>query len=276
MSVIIILIRWSINIALAVVLSYSIVQLIFSAAPKQHTPQPIINQAQPPTTPTLDISPLIKAYLFGKPKPAKTQIISRTPPPETKLNLKLHGIYYSSDPTMSYAMISTANGKSTSYRVGQTVSNSGALLHQIQSRRIILLRNGRHETLYIMGTKPTHSQEETTTTVATNNRKTEKLLAQYQHQLKTNPNSIMKLMRISPVKQKGQLVGYRIKPGKDASLLSHFKLQSGDILTAINGVKLDSPLKGLGLIQQLATAKQINLEILRNGQTLPLFFMVEK
>jgi len=279
MSTIILSIRWSINIALAAVLGYSAVQLILliGTTPleteKQHTrSHQLVNQAQF-STPALNLSPLIEAYLFGKPKAVETQIVSHTPP-ETKLNLKLHGIYYSSDPMMSYAMIAAANGKSTSYRVGQTVSS--AVLHKIDSRRVILLRNGRYETLHIMGTKDNHSQESAVPTIGTKDIRAGKLLGEYQRQLQTNPNSLMKLMRISPVKRGGRFMGYRIKPGKDASLLSRFNLQSGDILTAVNGVKLDSPLKGLGLIQQLATANQINLEILRNGQIVPLFFVVEK
>jgi general secretion pathway protein C len=83
-------------------------------------------------------------------------------------------------------------------------------------------------------------------------------------------------MRISAVKRGGRFIGYRIKPGKDATLLSRFNLQSGDILTAVNGVKLDSPLKGLGLIQQLATANQVDLEVLRNGRVVSLSFFIEK
>ncbi len=273
MNTLILSIRWLINIALTAVLGYSAVQIIImligtTPLETQHT-RSRQHQAQI-STPALNISPLIKAYIFGKPKPVETQIVSHSPP-ETKLNLKLHGIYYSSDPTMSYAMIAAANGKSTSYRVGETVSNSGAVLHKIDSRRVILLRNGRYETLHIMGTKDNHSQERTLPTNGAG-----KLLGQYQRQLQTNPNSLMKLMRIYPVKRRGRFIGYRIKPGKDASLLSRFNLQTGDILTAVNGIKLDSPLKGLGLIQQLATANQINLEILRNGQIVPLFFVVEK
>jgi len=271
MNTLILSIRWIINIALTAVLGYSAVQIIImliDTTPLETNNQHTRSHQAQISTPALNISP--QAYLFGKPKPDETQIVSHTPH-ETQLNLKLHGIYYSSDPTMSYAMIAAANGKSTSYRVGQTVSS--AVLHEIDSRRVILLRNGRYETLHIMGTKDNHSQE---SAVPTNDISAGKLLGQYQRQLQTNPNSLMKLMRIYPVKRSGRFIGYRIKQGKDASLLSRFNLQSGDILTAVNGVKLDSPLKGLGLIQQLATANQINLEILRNGQVVPLFFVVEK
>jgi general secretion pathway protein C len=276
MKIIIFSARWSINIALAAVFGYSAMQLILliGTAPlevdKQHTrARQLVAQV---STPALNISPIVQAYLFGKPKPVGTPIAYQMPP-ETKLNLKLHGVYYSSDPMKSYAMIAAANGKSTSYRVGESLL-SGAVLHKIEPRQVILLRNGRYETLHIMGGD--RAVKNDIPTIAHNDIRPEKLLGNYQRQLQTNPNSLMKLMRISAVKRGGRFIGYRIKPGKDATLLSRFNLQSGDILTAVNGVKLDSPLKGLGLIQQLATANQVDLEVLRNGRVVSLSFFIEK
>jgi len=102
------------------------------------------------------------------------------------------------------------------------------------------------------------------------------LLGHYQHQLQTDPNSLIKLIRISPVNQAGNLVGYQLHPGQDTHLLASFNLQPGDILTSLNGVKLDNPINGLSVIQPLATAEQINLEILSEGQPLSFSFNVER
>ncbi|MEN8218115.1 MAG: type II secretion system protein GspC [Pseudomonadota bacterium] len=267
--------RWSINIALAAVFGFCAMQLILliGTAPlevdNQHTrARQLVAQV---STPALNISPIVQAYLFGKPKPIGTPIAYHLPP-ETQLNLKLHGIYYSSDPMMSYAMIAAANGKSSSYRVGESLL-SGAVLHKIEPRQVILFRNGRYETLYIMGGD--RAVKDDIPTIAHNDIRAEKLLGNYQRQLRTNPKGLMNLMRFYAVKRGGRFVGYRIKPGKDARLLSRFSLRSGDILTAVNGVNLDSPLKGLGLVQQLATANQVDLEVLRNGQVVSLSFFVE-
>jgi len=289
MKIFIFFARWSINIALAAVLGYSAVHLVLliGAVPftfdSQYTrSSQLVSQAQISMS-ALNISPLVNAYLFGKPKAVGAQVAYQIKtPPKTQLNLKLHGIYYSSEPMKSFAMIEAANGKSAFYRVGQSFS-SGAVLHKIEPQLVILLRNGRYETLALVGIKKNQKNQSQdrrvkndTSRIADNDLRPEKLLGHYQRQLQTNPNSLMKLMRIYPVKQGGRFVGYRIKPGKDASLLSRFNLQSGDILTAVNGVKLDSPLKGLGLIQQLATAGQIDLVVLRNGRVVSLSFGVEK
>jgi general secretion pathway protein C len=281
--------RWSvvINIALAAVLGHSTVQLLLGAPPKTSfnsqpsRPHPVVNQQRVSRT-ALNISALLDAHLFGRPRLATqtaTQIAKT--PPETKLNLNLHGIYYSSNPQTSFAMIAPANGKSVSYRVGQSLP-SGAVLHRIYPKQVILLRNGRHETLRlrdsqgVTANKTPKNDAKNMQKPTTANDRPEKLLGNYQRQLRTNPNRLMKLMRISPARQGGRLVGYRLKPGKDATLLSRFNLQSGDILTTVNGVKLDSPLKGLGVVQQLATANRINLQVLRNGRVVSLSFAVEK
>jgi general secretion pathway protein C len=78
---------------------------------------------------------------------------------------------------------------------------------------------------------------------------------------------LAQLARIQPAYDEGKLIGYRLDAGKDKTLLSHFNLQVGDILTTVNDVELDSPLKGLSLIQQLSEADQLNLTVLRNGRT---------
>lgn len=281
--------RWSviINIVLAAMLGYSTVQLFLLSAPTQtslNNPYSRPHQATEPaqvSRPTLNISPLLEARLFGKNHlTTQTAIQIAKTLPETKLNLKLHGIYYSSVPHNSFAIVSATDGKSDTYRVGESLPG-GTVVHQISAKQVILLRNGRHETLHMVGEKDATankllSDAKNVQTIPDANDTPGKLLGQYQRQLRTNPNQLTKLVRISPVKQDGRLIGYRLRPRKDATLLSQLDLQSGDILTSINGVKLDSPLKGLGVVPQLATANRVDLQVLRNGQLVSLSFAVEK
>ncbi|MCK5716085.1 MAG: type II secretion system protein GspC [Thiomargarita sp.] len=267
--------RWSINLALSAILGYSFVQLfLINAVPlKTHSKQTAVHQTDIVTR-RLNISSLLKSNLFGKYQITTQTLARATQIPETKLNLKLHGIYHSSIPKKSFAMIATTKSHSVSYHMNQSLP-SGAQLYDIQKRKVILLRNGRYETLHLVDKKDTYTRKKVTT-----NKKSDhtpgKLLAQYQRQLQTNPESLMTLVRVFPVRRGKQLVGYRIKSGKDASLLSRFNLQSGDILTTVNGVKLNSPIKGLTIVQQLATATHVDLQVLRRGQVIPLSFTIEK
>ncbi len=266
------LISASINIILAFILGYNTTQLLLqlNTAPLAYNYTGHFNLADKSQflTSKLDITRLSNAYLFGKTSVSHiaTQVTNTSP--DTKLNLKLQGIYHGST---SYAAI-TANDGNKFYRIGESLP-SGAILHEIFPKKVILLRNGRYETLRFAGNE---DNETTRFSGKYAKSKPEKLLAKYQRQLKQNPQQLTKLVQISAVNKDGKLLGYRIKPKKDANLLAQFNLQSGDVLTAVNGVRLNSPLKALGLVQKLATTDKVELEVLRNGQELFLSFGVEK
>ncbi|MCK5522418.1 MAG: type II secretion system protein GspC [Thiomargarita sp.] len=277
-----------INIMLAAILGYSTIQLFFlfytvplNTQIKGKIFHPRIQSEFSP--PTINTSTLLSALLFGKPKINHSQMTGQKKTlPETKLNLKLQGIYYSSNSQISRAMIAAKDGKSAAYRIRQSLPN-GVILHEIYPKKVILLRNGQYETLRFLKNKKSDKSQFLTKRdkkmrrgKRQSNERPEKLLGNYQRQLQTNPNALIKLIRISPVNQGNRFLGYRLKPGRNAAILSQFNLQTGDILTSVNGVKLDSPLKGLGVIQQLATANQIDLEVLRNGSITSLSFAVEK
>ena len=267
------LISISINVTLVFILGYNSIQLILqlNSVPLAYNYTGHFNdRTNESQLTTLDTTILVNAYLFGKSSVSTTHIATQitNTPPDTKLNLKLQGIYHGST---SYAAI-IANNNNAFYRVGDFLP-SGAILHAIFPKKIILLRNGKYETLRFIGSKDNETKQ-FTQKYAKN--KPEKLLAEYQRQLKYNPQQLAQLVRVSAVNKNGKLLGYRIRPNKDASLLSQFNLQSGDILTAVNNIKLDSPLKALNLIQKLSTANKVELEVLRNGQELSLAFDVEK
>lgn len=273
-----ILARWIINVSLAVMLGYQIVNLFFvfqsTSRPPQIMPTPFTTQ----TNKAVDISHLVTARLFGTiPAAMETAVVN----PETKLNLKLRGIYYAVDSMQSFAVIAETEGKHHLYRQGATLSG-GTVLQEIRPKEIILNRNGRYETLKLTGSPAnTATTTPASTTISSKissdeNQTPAQLLANYQQQLRENPQKLLSLVRIEAVEQNGKFGGFRLSPGRDATLLNRFNLKSGDILVAVNGTDLDSPLKGLSLIEQLGQTNQLNLTVLRNGQPLSLSFSVDK
>ena len=279
-----------INLGLCGMIGYSMVELLLTSPTMswvQRIPHnqllPQLKPAQSVTKVNLDISVLKQAYLFGNPPEISTQRAADIQLlPQTHLDLKLHGIYYSSNRHTSFAMIADSLGKTNLYHANESLPG-GIILHEIHKKHVTLLRNGQSEILNLLDSKnPTLIT--TTTNYAKNAQNVsntdelspEQLLGHYQNQLQTDPNSLMKLIRILPINQGGRLVGYQVNPGEDSHLLNRFNLQPGDILTTINGIKLDNPINGLSAIQQLANAEQINLEVLRNQQPLSFAFNVEK
>ena len=251
-----------INLGLCGMIGYSIVELLLASPTTNLVPriphskplsQP--NPDQPGAKINLDISVFKQAYLFGKPTNISTNLVADTQSlPQTDPDLKLYGIYHSSNRHTSLAMIADSLDKISLYHTNESLP-SGVIVHEIHEKYVTLSRNGQIEILNLLDSEKPASI-------------TEINLDHYQHQLQTDPNSLIKLIPISPISQDGHLIGYQINSGKGTNLLKHFNLQPGDILTSINGIKLNNPINSLSAIQQLAKAKQINLELLRNQQQL--------
>ncbi|HHB92171.1 MAG TPA: hypothetical protein ENK59_03030, partial [Thioploca sp.] len=126
------LILTSINIILAFVIGYNFIQLLLqlNSVPLAYNYTGHFNIADESqlSTSELDTTNLVNAYLFGNSSVSTTHIATQITniPPDTKLNLKLQGIYHGST---SYAAI-MANNSNTFYRIGDSLPG-GAKLHSI-------------------------------------------------------------------------------------------------------------------------------------------------
>ncbi|MGD8572687.1 MAG: type II secretion system protein GspC, partial [Gammaproteobacteria bacterium] len=207
-------------------------------------------------------------HLFGKYEPKKVAVEPVKPKvvPETKLNLKLRGVFASPDNNQARAIIADARGNEDSYRIGGEVPG-GAILNEIYSDHVILERNGRLETLRLpveeqeggpgassVSSRSTPPERRTVnrninrgnvTQLSSSTPDNSVLLGKYRDALVNDPNSMMGLVNVRPYQKDGQLLGYRIRPGRDRSLLRRFGLRSGDIVTSVNGVPMNNPIKAL-------------------------------
>ena len=75
----------------------------------------------------------------------------------------------------------------------------------------------------------------------------------------------MKMARIRPVMEGGKMKGYRIDPGKDPKLFEEVGLKAGDVITTVNGVSVSNPSEAGNVLNQLTTASQLDVTVLRNG-----------
>jgi len=236
--------------------------------------------------------------LFGRFEPKKEVVEPVRPAvvPETKLNLKLRGVFASKDSNAARAIIADSRGDEDSYRIGSELPG-GARLSEIHPDRVILEHNGRFETLKLpvelaetgdsggdttMTSAPSFSPVQdrdinrgnidTLSSTTTDNAQ---LLGQYRNALLNDPNSVMGLINVRPYQKDGQLVGYRLRPGKDRALLRRFGLRSGDIVTSVNGVPMNNPVKALEVLRDLSSATQISVDVLRNGAPQSFTFQVQ-
>lgn len=214
-----------------------------------------------------DINPLIELHLFGVPQAAAPNALpANLDAPETRLNLVLRGIVASGNPEQSRAIIASGSEERT-YSIKMEVPG-GASIHAILPDRIILNRDGSLETLRLP------REDETGVDLSyTDSRESTPLppagaaanVAELRDSIVQDPQKLTELVRLQPVYENNQLTGYRIYPGRDRQRFTAFGLQSGDLVTAINGMPLSDPTAGIKLLQQLDDTESITLTIQRDG-----------
>ena len=91
-------------------------------------------------------------------------------------------------------------------------------------------------------------------------------LADFRQQIMNNNINLLKVIRPSPKKENGKLIGFRIRPGTNRALFQQTGLQSGDIVTQVNGMPLTSNAASMQAMQSLSTSSGATLTVLRGGQ----------
>ncbi|HFE32149.1 MAG TPA: type II secretion system protein GspC [Gammaproteobacteria bacterium] len=228
-----------------------------------------------------------RLHLFGEAEKAAPKPMAKVvDAPDTRLNLKLRGVLASNNPAIARAIIADGKGQEDAYAVDDKLPGD-AVLKEIHGDRIILQYRGRLETLRLPKEANGMAGNRSVTGGGRNGRSaaaisassadTGTLLRQYRDALTTDPQSVMDLVRAEPVRDRatGKLKGYRIRPGRDRQLLSRFGLRAGDVVTSINGIPMDNPLKALELMRDVSSLSQISLEVERNGAPQSFSFQIE-
>jgi general secretion pathway protein C len=91
--------------------------------------------------------------------------------------------------------------------------------------------------------------------------------------VRANFSDQMRFVQMQPRTVAGKTDGFQIRHIDPRSVLSKMGLQRGDVIIDVNNTRLDSPEKGLQIVQQLREARQITLAIERNRQ--PMSFSYE-
>ncbi|MEE4376407.1 MAG: type II secretion system protein GspC [Candidatus Competibacteraceae bacterium] len=275
-----------VTLVLIILLAYDLARLTWNLIPLPDTlaPSSVGSGAAPstaePLEPVVDYAIIASWHLFGerdasKPSPAPLAV------PETRLNLRLAGIFFSANPAKARALVAEPGGQELSYSVGDRLPG-GVKLEQILRDRIILSRNGVLESLRLpkdtlaSDARPTNSARSLPQirSAAANNTPIDasSIANRLRREVVERPQALEDLAFASPYQQDGQFIGFRLRPGRDRKLFQQLGLRSGDIVTEINGLRLTSPTQGLTLFQELLNAEQIAVQVLRNGAEIPLVF----
>lgn len=248
-----------VTLALVVVLAAQLAALLWRALGTAGDETPAQPSKEAAAAPAVDLAAIVNAHLFGvaalQGDPAAA--------PATSANLTLAGTLAGNAPENGWAIIGTSGQAARVYATGAALPG-GAKLLAVYPERVILERAGARESLMLprlsggsavqaayappAGAPPTS-------------------LADNVRQLMTqDPAAANELLRPQPVFAGGTLRGYRVFPGRNRAQFAELGLQPGDLVSAVNGVALDDPNRGLEILRGIGQGTAVTLTIDRNGQ----------
>jgi general secretion pathway protein C len=273
----------AVALLLGVWVLYRLAVVVWQVVPAPPLPEAVLEPPAPAAVGAtarqrVDISTLVNWHLFGASGgPAAPTGSAPIDAPETRLNLVLRGVLSSGDPESAGAIIAEPNGNENFFRIGSALPG-GAELVEIYPDRIILKRAGQHETLRLPrdgleGPAPQTRARPPAPGAAAPAGPAENagaVLAEYRQRMAENPQSLLDLARPVPYNDANGFAGFRLFPGNNPALFGQLGLQPGDLVKAVNGIVLDSAVRGAEAMQSLAEASQLNLRIERAGQEIDL------
>lgn len=233
---------------------------------------------------SIKIEEIQKLHLFGEYN--KKQVIAPkvetiTSAPQTRLKLVLTGLVASSSPKTAAAIIES-QGKQDTYGIDDKIEGTRAVLKQVQLDRVIIETSGRLETLMLDGfeyTKKTKQQTKQATVKPNLKIKGAKIkntkstvspesVAQLRAKIMADPAKLTDIVKISPHRLNGKVIGYRLMPNKDPALFKELGLVAGDIAVQINGSDLTDMKQAQQALVEMKTAEHVNLLVERDGELL--------
>lgn len=266
-----------------VYIAYLSAQLVWLFWPQpQNANLPQLSSSINSKTNSVNTQAIIQENLFGvanaKPKELVKPVSRISDAPKTTLNVKLTGIVaVSLNDTAGLAIIES-QGRQETYEVKDVITGTRAKLAQVLPDRVLLDINGRFETLMLDGLEyskqvampvagPRETREPTRKPSIDRAE-----LAQRRKELLKEPGKLLDYIRISQAKRNGELIGYRLSPGKDPELFKKMGLKNNDLAIAINGYQLTDMRQAMTAMQELREATDATISIERDGRVIDVQF----
>jgi general secretion pathway protein C len=220
-----------------------------------------------------DFRQLSSAHLFGVAETKKVRN-STEKMPETKLNLVLRGVLSAGTTEMASAIIAQgANGNEEIYGINDKIPG-GITLKEIFPDHVILERQGQLETLRLEKDSGSDSilspVDQPQSSASTMSAASSQTLKNIRSDIIKDPTSFRKYALPVVVRENGKQIGYRLQPQQNSDLLKQAGLEPSDVITSVNGVKLDDIQNSISALNQLRSANQVSVIVKRNGTEVPL------
>jgi general secretion pathway protein C len=89
-----------------------------------------------------------------------------------------------------------------------------------------------------------------------------------------NLSTVVTQMRAVPYLKDGKSIGFRVFNIRAGSLFERMGLKNGDVIQAVNGTTLDDPTRALALLDEVQTADEISVDLLRDDHPNTLTYSI--
>jgi len=271
--------RWSASAAvffalvLAGVLAWQAVQLLWLilAGPEVASdPVPPVPQVEPAAVGRDGY----RWDLFGQ---APQVVATPRAVPEAQTDLQLRGLMSGGD--QAFAIIADARGDESIYRVGDELPD-GSRLSAIEPFRVLIEQSGRESVLALERELARSSARSTPSASRAQPRANPGrslpgirgfqapagISAASLQQLGSGSEGLANQISVLPVAGGG----YRVRPGRDATLFAELGLQVNDVVTAVNGQPLTSRADAQALFADVLRRGEVSITITRQGREMTL------
>ena len=241
-------------------------------------PPPIAREARRPASYYASISTR-DIFNSTKPEPEKPP----EPPKPTELKLKLWGVAVHTDGS-SYCIIEDlTTHKQDLYRINDKVTGN-AIVKSVEWDRVILDRDGQEEILELASTQGAPPRPAGVVAPVPNQSTNPRIqqVGEGQYNIDRsevdaamdNMNQLFTQIRAVPHFEGGKSTGFRLFAIRQNSIFDNIGLRNGDIIQSINGTEINDPSRALSLLQDLRSARQLNVTVIRNKETVNLQYNI--
>jgi len=199
---------------------------------------------------------------------------------KTDLNLKLWGTV-TGDKSSAYAIIEEPQKREQNlYRVDDKIQNTTATVRMILREKVVLLVDGQDEVLEIEKVADRYKKSKsgkkrpTKTRTRTRKRKISMKRSQIKDAL-SNVNELMQQVKIQPHFEDGEPDGIQLSNIEPSSIFRRMGLRSGDVISEVDGKKIQSVDDAMKLYSSMQSASNFKLEIKRSGRSETLDYSIK-
>jgi len=204
---------------------------------------------------------------------------------ETKLNLQLAGVFAYSPEEKAIAIISAGSNDQTAYGIGDKVSGE-TTLEEVHKTHVILSNRGKREKLSLPENSQPIAMRPLPQAQASNQGQSQDTSAgqalaggpidlptspgALRDTLARNPAMLGRIVAAEPYQENGKLIGYRLTPKQNPEILEAQGIVSGDVITRVNNIQLNSQKQGIRALRNAVKAQALEVTILRDGVEIPV------